>query len=72
MNNGFIIISNNCDLLSRSQQVEGCGAKPNTEVEKFEQGCYSLFKAKFIDNIAIVGGDIDHNVIDLTWQVGHF
>ena len=52
--------------MSRSQQVEGCGAKPNTEVEKFEQGCYSLFKAKFIDNIAIVGGDIDHNVIDLT------
>jgi CD63 antigen len=37
-------------------QVEGCGAKPNSEVEKFEQGCYSLFKAKFIDNIAIVGG----------------
>ena len=26
-------------------------------MEKFKDGCYSLFKAKFIDNIAIVGGD---------------
>merc|ERR1712130_992203 len=35
-------------------QVAGCGAKG--DVEKFKDGCYSLFKAKFIDNIAIVGG----------------
>jgi hypothetical protein len=34
-------------------QVEGCG---KTDVKKFEDGCYSLFKTKFIDNIAIVGG----------------
>jgi len=34
-------------------------------VEKFKDGCYSLFKAKFIDNIAIVGGDTNPNI---TWR----
>jgi len=36
-------------------QVDGCGAIAK-EDEKYKDGCYSLFKAKFIDNIAIVGG----------------
>jgi len=35
-------------------QVKGCGANP--DVDKYDVGCYSLFKAKFIDNIAVVGG----------------
>jgi len=35
-------------------QAADCGKNP--DVEKFKDGCYSLFKAKFIDNIAIVGG----------------
>merc|ERR1719430_1071578 len=34
-------------------QAADCGK--NLGVEKFKDGCYSLFKAKFIDNIAIVG-----------------
>merc|ERR1712012_1048503 len=33
-------------------QKKGCG---KTDAEKFEVGCYSLFKTKFIDNIAIIG-----------------
>merc|ERR1712126_134519 len=33
-------------------QKGGCG---KTDAEKFEVGCYSLFKTKFIDNIAIIG-----------------
>merc|ERR1712223_1295559 len=34
-------------------QKKGCG---KTDAEKFEVGCYSLFKTKFIDNISIIGG----------------
>merc|ERR1712107_301836 len=34
-------------------QKNGCG-KTDAE-KKFEDGCYSLFKSKFIDNIAIIG-----------------
>ena len=33
--------------------MKGCG---KTDAEKFEVGCYSLFKTKFIDNISIIGG----------------
>merc|ERR1712203_353095 len=33
-------------------QKDGCG---KTDAEKFEVGCDSLFKTKFIDNIAIIG-----------------
>ena len=40
----------------RYLKVKGCGANP--DVDKYDVGCYSLFKAKFIDNIAVVGGDI--------------
>merc|ERR1711971_536125 len=41
-------------------QAADCGKNP--DVEKFKDGCYSLFKAKFIDNIAIVGGDTNNNI----------
>ena len=47
-----LVNSNNC------LQKKGCG---KTDAEKFEVGCYSLFKTKFIDNISIIGGK--HNLI---------
>merc|ERR1712107_82987 len=43
----FCLINSNHYL-----QKKGCG---KTDAEKFEVGCYSLFKTKFIDNIAIIG-----------------
>ena len=43
-------------IYMRYLKVKGCGANP--DVDKYDVGCYSLFKAKFIDNIAVVGGDI--------------
>ena len=42
------------DSCCEEGQKEGCGADPNAK--KFSKGCYIPFKAKFSDNITIVGG----------------
>ena len=51
-------------------QKNGCG-KTDAE-KKFEDGCYSLFKSKFIDNIAIIGGRYTLIITRLSRTLGFF
>jgi len=52
-NDIFSAVGNVPDSCCVGDIVEGCGLQSGP---KYEDGCFKLFKAEFIDNIAVIGG----------------
>jgi len=42
------------DSCCEAGQVKDCGKNP--DAQKYDEGCYKLFKSEFVDNIAVIGG----------------